>query len=352
MPSLVNGDYSNEAKKKGTTIDVELPAEIATQDVTPSTTPETPADYTPTTVQVPLDQWKQNTPFVLTDKEFHEIDTSKNYLPSAVDSAIKGLANLINEHLLAQYTGVYGYTGTAGSTPFASTPEDATAARKILTQQLCPKRGRQVVLDHDAEENALNLTAFADVSQAGSTDTKREGEIGRKYGMDWYADHAVPTHTAGTSSGALVNNASVAVGDTSVPCDTGTGTMVVGDIFTVAGDTQTYVVTTAVADVSSGTVAFDPPAKVAWADNAAITLKASHVVNLAFRREAFAFATRRLQDVVMNDSSLNTMSIQDPISGLILRLEVSRQHKQTAWEFDILWGAKLVRPELACRIAG
>ena len=42
----------------------------------------------------------------------------------------------------------------------------------------------------------------------------------------------------------------------------------------------------------------------------------------------------------------------DPQTGITLRLEVSRQYKQVVWEFDLLWGSKLIRPELATRIAG
>ena len=46
------------------------------------------------------------------------------------------------------------------------------------------------------------------------------------------------------------------------------------------------------------------------------------------------------------------MSVSDPETGLSLRLEVTRQYKQTMWEFDILWGVKLVRPELVVAIHG
>ena len=86
---------------------------------------------------------------------------------------------------------------------------------------------------------------------------------------------------------------------------------------------------------------------------AAVTFKASHVVNLAFHRDAFAFANRPLvqstQDMQLGS---RIMSMQDPKTGITLRLEVSRQYKQVVWEFDLLWGSQLVRAPLATRIAG
>jgi hypothetical protein len=102
----------------------------------------------------------------------------------------------------------------------------------------------------------------------------REGTIKRALGFDWAVDGYLPTFTGGTLSNgtgklALINDASVAVGDTSVPMDSGTltGTLVVGDLFTVAGDDQQYVVTAAATASSNAiaSVSFSPAAKVAWA---------------------------------------------------------------------------------------
>ena len=82
------------------------------------------------------------------------------------------------------------------------------------------------------------------------------------------------------------------------------------------------------------------------------TVHASFVRNLVFHRDAIAFANRPLMDSTAGVDLGNFMSMQDPVSGLVMRLEVSRQYKQTVWEFDILWGNALVRPELAAIMAG
>jgi hypothetical protein len=347
MPRLVNGDYSTEAAQKGATIDVPIPSAVGTIDVTPAVDDVAPTDATPAVVQVSLDKWRQSNPFGITDKELLEIDRNRHFVPMQVQEAIRALANYVNAQLLAEYLGIYGYHGTAGTTPFGATPgtSDAITPRKILNQQLAPKDNRRGVVNYDAEANMLALAAFADAEKILSAVVKTEGEIGRKFGIDWVADDACPTHTAGTLSNgsthtAKVNDAAYTVGETTVDIDetTLTGTVVIGDIFTVAGDTQTYVVTadaTAAANAIAG-MEFLPASKVAWADDAVVTFRDDHVVNLVFHRDAFAFATRPLasQGLVMPGGN-QILSMRDPQTGMVLRLEVKRQHKQTVWEFDI-----------------
>lgn len=66
MPRLVNADYSNDAARKGDTVDVPLPSAITASDVTPSNAAPQPDDITISKVQVPLDKWKK-AGFYLTD---------------------------------------------------------------------------------------------------------------------------------------------------------------------------------------------------------------------------------------------------------------------------------------------
>lgn len=354
MPALVNGDYSTEAAMKGDTIDVPIPSALSVSDVAPSNTPPAPADSSPSKVQIALNNWKKVN-FHMTDKELMDLDRNAHFVPMQMSEAVRALANSINGTVHNQYEGIYGFTGTAGTTPFASNVASATGARKVLNEQLCPRENRRMVLDFDAEANALALADFQRVNEAGDSGPKLEGQLGRKFGFDTYTDDGVVTHTAGGSGTPLANGA-LAVGDTSVDIDgmSGTSGLVVGDIITFAGHDQTYAVTVA-GTTSSGaqTVTVAPALKAIVADNAAITVKADHVVNLAFHRDAFALAMRPLAAGTIADAyGSNIVSMTDPVSGLSMRLEVSRQYKQVVYELDALWGVKLIRPELATRIAG
>jgi hypothetical protein len=349
MPRAVNSDFAAEAAQFSSTIDVQIPQKWSTQAVTPGTTPTTPVNAAPTTVKVSLDQWHKSDPFVLTDKDRKEIDTRNRFLPMQVEEAVIALANKVNTDIHAEYKGIYGAVGAAATTPFASTAAAATDARKLLHKQLCPRTPRHGVVDFDAEANMLALATFADAEKVGSAEVKIEGEVGRKYGIDWVADDAVATHTTGGGAGWLVNDAAHAIGATTLDIDTGSGDPVVGDIFTVAGDTQQYVVTA----YAGGVITHAPAAKVALADNAAITFVATHVANLAFHPMAIAFAMRPFTSDESEGGLGNRIgTVTDPQTGLSLRMEVSRQNKQTNWELDILYGVKLVRPELAVRILG
>ena len=356
MPLLVNRQYESLAGQKGSTIDVPIPSAITAAAVTAANTPPSTSDNTPTSVPIALDQWYEAA-FYLTDKDMMEAMTG--HIPMQASEAVKALANNVDDYLLGLYTGVYGYAGVAGTTPFGTDTSEATNARKELNNQLAPMDPRYVVMNADAEAEALNLRAFQDASFGGGAGVILEGNINRKLGFGWLMDQNVPSHTAGTITTGLIAKAAtaVAVGLKTFICTTAASTgacaLLVGDIVLFAGDTQTYVLTAAATEATAATdvtIAFEPALKIALVGSEAVTVKATHVVNLAFHRDAIAFATRPLasQD---HPAAIESVAV-DPTSGLALRLEVSREHKRTRFSYDILYGASLVRPELAARIAG
>lgn len=217
------------------------------------------------------------------------MEANRGVIPMQASEAVKAIANDVNATLLGLGRKFYGIVGTPGTTPF-STVVDATNARKVLNRQLAPVNDRRIVLDPDAEAAALGLSGFADVSKSGDARPIIDGTIGRKYGFDWAMDQQVPSFEASVmTEGALTVNGANEAG--------------------------------------------------------------AQVVSLAFHRDAIAFATRPLMDSANGLGNL-IQSAVDPVSGLSLRLEVSREHKRTRFSYDILYGADVVRRELGCRIAG
>lgn len=367
MPQFVNSDLQPFAAQKSAVINVPVPQKGSVHDATPGAVPPQPADTSSATIPVTLDRFSEAS-FYLTDKDELEVEKKDFWLPDIAKAQAIALADSVNNAILSEYKRVYGLTGTPGTQPFKKVTtlnDDGDAyvieARRLHNQQLAPREDRYLVLDGLAEAGALGLEVFKSAEKRGDNgQTKRDGEVGRAYGYNFMHDEAVPTHTAGTisnGSGRLAKvNGAVSVGAVSFAIDetTLTGTLLTGDIFTVAGDTQTYVVTSGPHTAASNAIAsisFDPPAKVAWADNAVVTVVATHTVNLAFQKSAFAFANRLLSDVEFKGADI-VQPVTDPVSNLNFQLTIKRGHLQTMWYLHFLYGVRLIQPELCVRLAG
>ena len=348
MPRLVHRGYDSEARKPGNVVNVEIPQSATIEDVAPSNVSPNPEGSTPATVAIPVDKWKKNKPFGITDKEMTEILSSENYIPGKVSSAVAELSREQNRLIFANYKSFYGFYGTPGTTPFSADDKatDAAQVEKVLNDQLCPSGGRVLVMDPAAKAAASVNGQMSDYDKTGSSNGPRiTGDMGQRHGFDCFMDQDVPLHTAGTGA-SIQTSAAGAVGDESITVDTGTGTLEEGDIITFAGHSQTYAVKADVADVSAGTVTFSPPLVAVVADNEAVAVKATHRVNLAFREEAFSYVTVEME-------KRDTMvQVRDDLTGIVLRLEQIQQYKQTMWELDILSGSACVRPECGARLAG
>jgi hypothetical protein len=353
MSRLVNRDYANLASQKGAVINVPIPSAIAARDVTPANAMATNVDFAPTAAQVTLDFWKE-APFQMSDKDVEEC--MEGTIPMQASEAIKSLANAVDAYIIGKHTGIFGITGTAGTTPFNTSLNAAAAARTLLNKQLAPMTDRQGVIDADAEQNFLLNANILQADQRGDAGGIISGTIGTKLGVNWYMDQNITAaaYTPGTAwITGWTSDGSGAVGaSTLAVVFTNSGSVKIGDIFTLG--TQGYVITAVATAVTAVTmnIAFYPPLKAAVATASVLTIGAgatAYVPNIVMHRDAFAWASRPLSGIA---GVGDFQSVVDPVTGIALRLELSRQYKQTTFSYDILGGANLVRRELAVKIKG
>lgn len=348
MPRLVNRDYDTLASEQGDTVQVRLPPTIATNAVTPGATPPATADTTLTTTPVALDQWTE-APFYMTDKDMVEVVDGA--IPDCADSAMVALVEAIDTYILAQMNEGAGVaTGTAAVAPFATTAL-ALTPNKLLNDHKVARTNRHVVFDAAAELNALSLNAFSDSQFTGDVTAMIDGAFtgNRRIGSQWWLDQNVASHVAGAGAGYLTNG-ETSVGATSITVDTGTGALKAGDVITFAADTVNKYVVSADYAGGAGTITINSPGiKVTIPDNNAMTVVGDHVANVAFAKESMVFASRPFQS---SSAAIASQVISDPISGLALRLEVTREHKRDRWSIDALYGGKVVRPDGVVKVLG
>ena len=357
LPRLVNRSYDSDAMQPGNVVNIPIPSAITQRAVTPSATINSNVDSSPTKAVVTLDYWYE-APFQLSDSD--SLSVVDSFIPMQASEAVKALANGVDEYLSGKHTGIFGMAGTPGTSPFNASLNMASRVAMLLDRQLAPVTDRRAVIDPIAKENLLINTAVLQADARGDQGGIIQGQIGTKLGFDWYMNQNLVRYTPGTgfASGNIASTVAGAVGDTTLNIinATASGQIKVGDIFSFVADTSSHQYVVTVTNTISATVAvaitFTPALKAAVATGATLlVVSAVYTVNLAFHRDAFAWASRPLSG--SNPSAGNVFqSPTDPISGLALRLELSRQYKQDTYSYDVLGGGNLIRAALAAKIAG
>lgn len=217
-----------------------------------------------------------------------------------------------------------------------------------------------MIINTAAKASAMGLRAVQDASfRGGKSNSLISGEIGDILGARWLMSQRVPSHTAGTLAGVGTTVTGVnAIGATVIALSGGaSGTLIAGDIIdfgqTLFGVTVTYNVVSSVGAGTPSSVTIAAPGLLAATAGAEVVSKrATFAQNILIQKNCLAFAMAPLIDTVeVPGATLQQVAI-DEVSGLSLRLEVSRQHRQVQWSFDALYGGTVIRPELASWLAG
>lgn len=320
-----------------------------TADNTPGVTAPNTGDDTVENVAVTISKSK-HVPVRWNGEETKGLENAGTFSTIQADrfyQAMRALVNEIeNDIWLEAYKNSSRAYGSAGTTPFATANDmsDFAGVRRILEENGAPTNDLQLVLGHAAIANLRGKqSGLFKVNEAGSSDMLRNGMTERIQGLALRHSHPIGVHTKGTGSGYLVNTAGgEAVGQTTITADTGTGTILAGDIVTFAGTTdQKYVVNTA---LSGGSFAIGKPGlRVAEADDDAITVGNSYTPNVAFARSAIVLATRVPAKPKGGDSADDVMTVTDPVSGLTFEIALYRQYLQAVYHVRLAWGFKAIK---------
>jgi hypothetical protein len=179
----------------------------------------------------------------------------------------------------------------------------------------------------------------------------RQGILGNLLGFDIRQSAGLQPVAAGTGSGYLVNNGpGYPAGTTTLALGTGTGTILAGDVITFAGDTNGYVVATA---LGAGVVVLAAPGLLkAVANGVAGTVSAARNPSFGFARSAIVLATRAPALPIEGDSADDRSLIQDPRSGLTFELALYKQYKRVKYELAIAWGVVAAKHEHIVLVQG
>lgn len=251
-------------------------------------------------------------------------------------------------------------------------------AGKLLSDQLAPKGNRHMLLGTSGEAQVVKTLAGYFNSQEDIAEQYREGRMGYAIGFDWASSTVMPTFTSGslagtpTYQGAGAASNQILVGGFTAST---AGVLNAGDIITIAGvyavHAQTkqnlgylrqFVVTQTVTSASSGntTVTINPAivtsgpqqnVSAAPATGAAIALVNTagdtYDIGLAYTKDFFSFVTADLPLPPKKDSARRMF---ENISLRVIH-DFDTRNDEFLARVDVMWGAAVIRPELAVRVA-
>jgi hypothetical protein len=274
-----------------------------------------------------------------------------------ITQAMRTLANEIEvEIATALKNGAGTATGTAGTTPFAvgsneSGVEELLTARRFLVDQGMPTNDVAAVLNTTAGANIRSNLKLLDHSFSNSGSLREQGILIPIAGINLRESGNISAHTSsGASSYAI--NATEAAGQTTLTVDGGSTDHVAGDVITIASDTSGagYVIN---AHTSDTEIVINSPGLLDGAeDGNAITTAATYLPNFVFHRNAVELAMRAPAMPLGGDMASESITVQDPHSGLVFQVSTYRGYHKSLIEVTAVYGVKVWKGDFVHMILG
>ena len=361
MSNLVYRDHAQEftAAKVGDTITIRKPATFEAKSYAGSIVVQ---NATETGIPLVLEE-HFDVSFAITSKD--RTLSLENFSRQLIRPAVIAIAEKLDQYMLSKYKGIPNFTGTAGSPP--ASLANLAAIDRVMNDLRIPADGRNAVVNPAAKQTMLGIGDIVRADAVGDAGTRlRTASFSAGVmGLNWYMAQNVSiaaNHTAGTlAAGSPLVNVAVAAGATTMNIDGGVGTetIAVGDIFTVAGVNNpltgaamqfTFTAAkTATAGAITGATFYPAAPTGGFANNAAITIVASHIANLAFNPNAFALATVPL-DLPVGAAEKAIFNFEG--LGIRVVMDYDMNTKTDTVSLDMLAGAVAQQPEFAVRVLG
>lgn len=312
----INRDFQDKGVAKGDTVTVSVAPAATVSTYTEAQTFTAGTDRTASSTVLTLNQSKVSS-FNLTaeqERSLGNAGVAQDFLVQTLQQHFRAHVNAMESYTwLAARAAASRATGTAATDPFATDQKPLADALKILLDNGAGNMDLAAIISTTGGTNLRKVANLFKVNESGG-DMVKTGVLGNLYGFDIRESAAVTTVAAGTGSAYTTTAAGFAVGTTSLPLITGTGTVLAGDVVTFAGDTNKYIVKTGVA--APGTIVIQEPGLLVAMSAAtkAMTIGSIATADLCLRRDAVCLVARPgLQPM---GGGFEQQVITDPQTGL------------------------------------
>lgn len=354
----INAMFDSKGVAIGDEVTVPVAPVRAAGDYTPAMTVVAGADATADSLKVKITK-NRMVSWHLTGEQIRSLDNGASSADWARQLIAQGMRTLRNEAEadLCQTIalGASRATGTAGTTPFGSSPglNDLVHARKILRDNGAPMADLQLVIDTAASANLFKLGIIQNAYQAGTEQERRQGIFLRQFGFMIKESAGVYSHVKGTGTGYDGVSAGSAAGSTTIALEAGTANATgikVGDVIGFDTDPgNAYIVSQGLV-AASGNIAINKPGlRAAVVDASELTIAANHACNIAFERQAVVGVLR--PPLIPDNPTIQQRTISDG-RGMTYLLVQAVGDGMITWRLHLAWGFAVVNPQFVARILG
>lgn len=355
LPSVARNSSAARAAL-GESVIVPVSTAMESGNVTPSMTVPEPEDLTMDNVAIQITK-SRNVSFGLTGEEFQGVNNGvgANYiLGENIKQAVRTLVNEMEKDVAIEAAvGSSRAFGTAGSTPFASDLTDAAHIKKILDDNGAPMGGRSLIIDSTAGVNLRSLTQLTNIGDAGTNMTLRQGELLNLFGFSIKESAGIYNVAQSSIEGVTLSAAEIGATELTIKAAT-SGSLKAGDVITIAGDDNKYVVAESNSSLSAGgKIKIAKPGLLhVVADGSSVTVVAASARNIAFTKNAIQLVTRAPALPAGLDAAIDSYILTDSRSGMAFEVRVYQGYRKMRMEVACAWGVKVIKPEHVATLLG